>query len=164
MPAKLLILGRLLSTTSAVNGLESKKYALPKPQVGCSNQPGVTIPSLSLSVVLQCELAHAGRLKIPTLTSLAIAAIKVDVMETRSMTSRLHSQDRRSTPHHWNRQDAREGGETPPLPRNCERPCHHRRRLGQWRRQEVSQGSFWLVRNPGKPLKTKRTDRLWEGG
>jgi hypothetical protein len=30
---------------------------------------------------------------------------------------------RGSAIHHGNRQDAREGGETPPLPRNCERPC-----------------------------------------
>ena len=29
----------------------------------------------------------------------------------------------RGSTHHCNRQDAREGGETPPLPRNCERTC-----------------------------------------
>ena len=32
-----------------------------------------------------------------------------------------------------NRQDAREGGEIPPLPRNCERPCLGRR-IGRGRR------------------------------
>ena len=36
--------------------------------------------------------------------------------------------------HNGNRQDAREGGETPPLPRNCERPCLTSRRIGQGRK------------------------------
>ncbi len=35
--------------------------------------------------------------------------------------------------HYGNRQDAREGGEIPPLPRNCERPCCTARRMGQSR-------------------------------
>jgi hypothetical protein len=35
--------------------------------------------------------------------------------------------------HYGNRQDAREGGEIPPLPRNCERPCLEARRMGQGR-------------------------------
>jgi hypothetical protein len=37
---------------------------------------------------------------------------------------------------HSNRQDAREGGETPPLPRNCERPCFGARLI------EVTEAEF----------------------
>jgi hypothetical protein len=36
--------------------------------------------------------------------------------------------------HHGNRQDAREGGEIPPLPRNCERPRLNGRRIGRGRK------------------------------
>ena len=39
---------------------------------------------------------------------------------------------------HNNRQDVREGGEIPPLPRNCERNCHSARCNG--REQEFSPG------------------------
>jgi hypothetical protein len=47
---------------------------------------------------------------------------------------------RGSAIHHSNRQDAREGGESPPLPRNCERPCPGTRRWDIGRRQDFSQG------------------------
>jgi hypothetical protein len=37
--------------------------------------------------------------------------------------------------YHGNRQDVREGGVIPPLPRNCERPCPPVRLLDQDRHQ-----------------------------
>jgi hypothetical protein len=56
--------------------------------------------------------------------------------------------------HHGNRQDAREGGEIPPLPRNCERPCPDTRPFGS---SDVGRISAWVVANSAqdskKPLK-----------
>jgi hypothetical protein len=54
------------------------------------------------------------------LTSRFAPAINVDVTESRFMTLGLHARIAALTKNS-NRQDAREGGESPPLPRNCER-------------------------------------------
>jgi hypothetical protein len=54
-------------------------------------------------------------------------------METRSMSSRAGQGTFDGALHKSYRQDAREGGEIPPLPRNCERPCPSDRRFGQWK-------------------------------
>jgi hypothetical protein len=64
---------------------------------------------------------------------------------------------RGSAVHHGNRQDAREGGETPPLPRNCERLCPVGRRIGS---SDKGRSSARVVppsaEGPEKPLETRR--------
>ncbi len=62
--------------------------------------------------------------------------------------------------HHGNRLDAREGGETPPLPRNCKRSCFAA--LSSVK-AGIQPGSFRPLR---KALVNHcMTDlRLWEGG
>ena len=82
------------------------------------------------------------------------AGYKVDVMEIASMTS-LSAPSRRGHFNHSNRQDAREGGETPPLPRNCERTCLGSRPIGDRREQEFSHG-FPHGGMAQKPLKASR--------
>jgi vitamin B12 transporter len=68
-----------------------------------------------------------------------------------------------STLHHGNRKDVREGGETPPLPRNCERSCLLARSIGQGR--VSSQGLFAEGESPCLPLQTSLFQGcLWEGG
>jgi hypothetical protein len=65
--------------------------------------------------------------------------------------------------HHGNRQDAREGGESPPLPRNCERPCFRPRRIGLGR-QDFSQGFSAVRKAPETTGNECLMARFWEGG
>src|ERR1035438_133068 len=68
-----------------------------------------------------------------------------------------------STIYHGNRQDAREGGETPPLPRNCERPGPTARSIGQGR--EPARVLPLVAEAPREPLHGEALwARLWEGG
>jgi hypothetical protein len=58
------------------------------------------------------------------------------------------------------RQDAREGGESPPLPRNCERfmpGCSSFR-------QDFSQGLFLVLEKIKEPLTVGQAACSWEGG
>jgi len=57
------------------------------------------------------------------------------------------------------RQDAREGGVNPPLPRNCERACRIRRLHSRRYLQDPQPGSLHQAIH--KPLKAAC---LWEGG
>ena len=57
---------------------------------------------------------------------------------------------------HCNRQDAREGGESPPLPRNCERPCPRFRRVS--RNSAKADHELRLVHHW-----RRHASRLWEG-
>ena len=82
-----------------------------------------------------------------TLTSLADPAIKVHVTEVVSMTSWPHFRTAVQT-NHRNRQDAREGGEIPPLPRNCERACFISRPVGTGCEQVFGQDSSAQRGNP----------------
>ena len=56
----------------------------------------------------------------------------------------MAAQSLSSVVHHRKRQDAREGGETPPLPRNCERSCLGDRRFGHWMRAGIQPGFLRL--------------------
>src|ERR1700722_1897017 len=65
----------------------------------------------------------------------------------------------RSSTHHYNRQDAREGGESPPLPRNCERTCFRCRHLSRRRNQQgFSPGVSVASETPIKPLELNPFD------
>jgi hypothetical protein len=59
-------------------------------------------------------------LRKTVLTSCVGPFINVDVIETHFMTASPLNFGQME--YNLNRQDAREGGESPPLPRNCERP------------------------------------------
>jgi len=65
--------------------------------------------------------------------------------------------------HHCDRQDAREGGETPPLPRNCERTFCPRRRIS--RRWQLGFSPVLPLQRGihFRPLESNQL-RLWEGG
>ena len=58
-----------------------------------------------------------------------------------------------SATHHGNRQDAREGGETPPLPRNCERPCFRSPSLSGCQGRDPAR-VFRIRGEPFEPLRT----------
>jgi len=60
-----------------------------------------------------------------------------------------------------NRQDAREGGETPPLPRNCERPCTAPVVLGDGNGRISARNRFAAREaTPRKPLEASRYSSL----
>jgi hypothetical protein len=86
-------------------------------------------------------------------------------MENDSMSYRL-LESCGSAVHHGNRQDAREGGEIPPLPRNCERPCLDARRIGLSNEGRISAR---VVSPCAKARETTGSEsrlraRFWEGG
>jgi len=86
----------------------------------------------ALSKLIGPEIIWHRRSCRLVLTSFPLLAINVDDMEIDSMPSRLFPL-RIGYFLYSNRQDAREGGEIPPLPRNCERTCQMARRIGQGR-------------------------------
>jgi vitamin B12 transporter len=95
------------------------------------------------------------------LTLRPISSIKVDVMEI--VPWRNGCPAKGSAHHHGNRQDAREGGEIPPLPRNCERSCQLARSIGQGR--EPARVFPPVAEAPCEPLQARPLrERLWEGG
>ena len=68
--------------------------------------------------------------------------------------------------HHNNRQDAREGGESPPLPRNCERQLLWNPVIGTSSACENSARILYAVceRTRYNHLSRAAAFRLWEGG